>query len=1492
MATRKLSVKFDTEGFSQAINQLQATGKAFDTVLKNSQEAIRKAKDLQSKAIGAGDIKGATAAQKQLEQASKASARAVAASYRELGIKSSESINRLRAQAVSAFEAIKNSGTASARDVKQANEALTKRLKELEGQLNGTANASQSVEGGFNKVQVAAAALVTAVVGVGGAIAKITSEFISFDDAVREFGVVSQSTPKQLKLIREEVERLGIVTSASPAQVAKMSIELARAGFKAEEVAAMLESVVRGSEATGEQLSTVGDIVGKTIKQFGLAASDAGRVTDLLVQTANNSNTSISSLGESLKFVGTSANDSGQSLEDTLAFIGLVGNAGLQGGQGGRNFAAALEKVKLASAGATDELILTSRGMKSAAEAVEAMGIEFRGADGKMRPMIDLLPEIQSKLKTLSEQDKDVIFKVLFGTEGGRAIRAALQGTGKDLDFLVDKLKNAEGVAIASGKAMNEGLGGRLRLLEGSFSTLQTKIAAEFAPALTQATETVINALNGMIASANDVIAVLAGIAAATAARLTILALSAAIQALITAMASAGSAGALFKTALAAIASPANLAALAIGAITVALVKFGLDARKARQDALNLGDALDSLATKSNNQALVDLGTQEASARAELAKVNRNIAIIEREIANYDPVTAAFGGKNIDKLRADLVRAQGERSDIEQNLLKARQTRTQIENNIFESRKMGPPAPTANTAAQIASPQSARASSGTVPPPQSLIRPTPGRMTSPFGMRRHPIHGDMRMHRGVDFGDPMGAPIKAPLSGRISNVARGFNGGAGNLIDIETVTAEGKKITQRFFHLSEILKKVGDVVQQGEIIGKVGSTGDSTGPHLHWEVKVNGKHIDPMSVLGKGFAVNGDRATSTQPQQTRAATPPTEEQKFIKALIAMAARLKANPEDILKVMLAETGGTLDPAKQNPRADSKATGLIQFMPTTAKGLGTSIEQLAKMTAREQLPFVERYFRERGQGDLSTFRKVLATVFTGGPNPKGNPGDGDIRLNEYLARTEKQYGSRARQLISNVSGVDRGDRDEFLQKVAEDVRFAEDAAKAERAKVRAEAIADFERRSADFEKETLLKLQLEQQKSSDFLAEEIFKVDNPLVQAALSDRDKEENLYYDSLKEQLKLTSELARVGETIKILDGARVDLSIEELRTLENSVVRRGQIEKEIEIATLTANSALAEIRREAEIRRREAIAQNRELIQSGGDFDQLNTVQRDSITLGDPIGAIRAAQEIDKMIDARDKEMQANITKIEQATKLGELRGEELEQYQALLAIQEEFDGRRLEIERLIVEARNAGNAQAVEQLEGLLVRTDELQAKQTEQVAAQFDYIKTLYAAVTDNLQASTEQAIGDLFTLSKGLGDIFRDFATSILQDLAKVAAKNVTRILFGGLGFASGGLVRGAGTGTSDSIPARLSNGEFVMSARSVKYWGTGLLGDLNSMRSPRLDFAGSTAGSTGTSRNATVIMNVTTPDANSFRRSETQMGKDAGEQLRRSVERNG
>jgi murein DD-endopeptidase MepM/ murein hydrolase activator NlpD len=120
--------------------------------------------------------------------------------------------------------------------------------------------------------------------------------------------------------------------------------------------------------------------------------------------------------------------------------------------------------------------------------------------------------------------------------------------------------------------------------------------------------------------------------------------------------------------------------------------------------------------------------------------------------------------------------------------------------------------------------------------------PVSGRVTSGFGERFHPILGYARMHKGVDLAASYGAPIAAAAPGKV--IAAGWAGGYGR----EVIIAHAGGIQTRYGHMSRLAAAVGQTVSQGQVIGYVGSSGLSTGPHVHYEVLKNGRPVNPMSV--------------------------------------------------------------------------------------------------------------------------------------------------------------------------------------------------------------------------------------------------------------------------------------------------------------------------------------------------------------------------------------------------------------------------------------------------------------------------------------------------------------------------------------------------------------------------------------------------------------------------------------------------------------------
>ncbi len=124
-------------------------------------------------------------------------------------------------------------------------------------------------------------------------------------------------------------------------------------------------------------------------------------------------------------------------------------------------------------------------------------------------------------------------------------------------------------------------------------------------------------------------------------------------------------------------------------------------------------------------------------------------------------------------------------------------------------------------------------------------------MSSPFGVRMDPFMREAAMHTGIDFRGEFGEPIHATAAGTVT--VAGWSGGYGKMVEID----HGTGLATRYGHLSEIDVAVGDKIRVGQVVGKLGSTGRSTGPHVHYETRVNGEAVNPQKFLDAGNKLFG-----------------------------------------------------------------------------------------------------------------------------------------------------------------------------------------------------------------------------------------------------------------------------------------------------------------------------------------------------------------------------------------------------------------------------------------------------------------------------------------------------------------------------------------------------------------------------------------------------------------------------------------------------------
>lgn len=220
--------------------------------------------------------------------------------------------------------------------------------------------------------------------------------------------------------------------------------------------------------------------------------------------------------------------------------------------------------------------------------------------------------------------------------------------------------------------------------------------------------------------------------------------------------------------------------------------------------------------------------------KAEIEERKVALEIKQKQMKELEAATQAKQEEM--KIQADnkeriLVRVRAEKAAYEQALDELEETSRDLESVIrnLQARQSYRP-PTASGSA-------VRKSNG------RMVWPTAGRVTSPFGYRVHPIFGTRKLHTGIDIAAPNGTPIMAGDEGVV--IYSGWMRGYGQVLIVD----HGGGISTLYAHCSSLLVGDGTHVKRDQIIARVGSTGFSTGPHLHFEVRANGSPVNPMSWL-------------------------------------------------------------------------------------------------------------------------------------------------------------------------------------------------------------------------------------------------------------------------------------------------------------------------------------------------------------------------------------------------------------------------------------------------------------------------------------------------------------------------------------------------------------------------------------------------------------------------------------------------------------------
>jgi murein DD-endopeptidase MepM/ murein hydrolase activator NlpD len=265
----------------------------------------------------------------------------------------------------------------------------------------------------------------------------------------------------------------------------------------------------------------------------------------------------------------------------------------------------------------------------------------------------------------------------------------------------------------------------------------------------------------------------------------------------------------------------------------------------------SLSDPASTMSTLNRLSYLSSLADSERQAVERLTELEKRSVALERDLRRAESAARA-DRDGLQGQAVQLAAARQQQETLRQAAVAAGQQQAvllaaiQAQKTTVEAQIAGLAAQSANITTELHALQAGESvSQATMASAKGMFGiPIPGApITSGFGPRVDPVYGDVRVHTGIDFGAPTGTPIDASASGTV--VVAGVINGYGNC----TIIDDGSGFATLYGHQSVLLVQTGQQIVQGQIIGLVGSTGFSTGPHLHFEIRVNGTPVDPMPFL-------------------------------------------------------------------------------------------------------------------------------------------------------------------------------------------------------------------------------------------------------------------------------------------------------------------------------------------------------------------------------------------------------------------------------------------------------------------------------------------------------------------------------------------------------------------------------------------------------------------------------------------------------------------
>lgn len=345
---------------------------------------------------------------------------------------------------------------------------ISKDLKGISKSLNSTGKSLS------NAGSTLAKSLTLPIVGIGTA---SVNAALNFEAQMSRVQAISEATGDELTLLNQQALDLGAKTKFGATEAAQGMENLASAGFTTSEIMAAMPGLLDLAASSGEDLAMASDIAASTLRGFGLDASEAGHVADVLAKNASKTNAAVADTGEAMKYIAPAAKAMGMSLEEVTAAIGIMADSGIKGSQAGTTLRGALTR-----------LVKPTKQMQNV---IDNLGLSFFDSNGNMIDMEGILTELQGGTQGLTQEQKNQALATLFGQEALSGMLSLVDAGPDKLKSLTESYENADGAAASMADTMMNNGKGSIEQMRGSIETAGIKIGQSLTPHIIKAAEAI-----------------------------------------------------------------------------------------------------------------------------------------------------------------------------------------------------------------------------------------------------------------------------------------------------------------------------------------------------------------------------------------------------------------------------------------------------------------------------------------------------------------------------------------------------------------------------------------------------------------------------------------------------------------------------------------------------------------------------------------------------------------------------------------------------------------------------------------------------------------------------------------------------------------------------------------------------------------------------------------------------------------------------------------